>query len=81
MTKAFYQNLDGVLLVFDVTEERSYHSLTKWLAQIKEIKPCPYVIAGNKADREEDRIVSDEQIADLEERFNTKCLLTSAKDG
>jgi len=60
MTKAFYQNLDGVLLVFDVTDERTYHSLTKWLKQIKEIKPCPYMIAANKVDIEDDRIISDE---------------------
>lgn len=71
MTKAFYQNLDGVLLVFDVTDMRSYDSLTKWLAQIKEIKPCPYMIAANKADLSDERVIDDDKVADLEQRFNT----------
>ena len=62
MTKAFYQNLDGVLLVFDLTDEKSYNNLTKWLQQIKEVKPCPYLIAGNKIDLKDERIISDEQI-------------------
>ena len=31
MTKSFYQNLDGVLLVFDVTNHKSFASLNQWL--------------------------------------------------
>lgn len=34
MTNSFYKGLDGVMLVFDVTNEKSYLNLTKWLNQI-----------------------------------------------
>lgn len=60
MTKSFYRDLDGVLLVFDLTKEKSFQSLTKWLSQINEIRPCPYIIAGNKADLELQRAIDDD---------------------
>ena len=31
MAKSFYQNLDGVILVFDLTNEKSFSNLNKWL--------------------------------------------------
>jgi small GTP-binding protein len=81
MTKSFFQQLDGVLLVFDVTQEKSVSSLTKWLQQIHETKPCPYMIAANKCDLEDQRIISEEQIGEIEERFATQCVPTSAVTG
>ncbi|CDW82852.1 ras-related protein rab-10 [Stylonychia lemnae] len=81
MTKQFYQNLDGVMLVFDMTNEKSYNNLTKWLGQINEIRPCPYVITANKADLEEQRMICDEQVELIEQKFNTQCILTSAMTG
>jgi GTPase SAR1 family protein len=68
---SFYKNLDGVMLVFDLTNEKSFQNLTKWLSQINQVKPCPYMISGNKADLEPDRIVSDEEIKDIEQKFNS----------
>ena len=31
ITNTFYRGLDGVMLVFDLTKEKSYKNLTKWL--------------------------------------------------
>lgn len=81
MTNSFYKGLDGVLLVFDVCDERSFDNLTKWLSQINQIKPCPYFIAGNKADMVHDRVIDDESVAQLEHDFNSRCFLTSAVTG
>ena len=39
------------------------------------------VIAGNKADLEDERIVTDQQIKELSSEFNTDCFLTSAVTG
>ena len=81
MTKSFYQKLDGVLLVFDMTNDKSFTSLNKWLTQINEIRPCPYIITGNKADLESQRTIDEDQIKETEERFNTQCIPTSAVTG
>lgn len=81
MTNSFYKGLDGVLLVFDMTNEKSFHNLTKWLNQINQIKPCPYFIAGNKSDLVAERIIDDESVAQLETVFNSTCFLTSALTG
>jgi len=63
MTNNFYKGLDGVMLVFDLTDEKSFHNLKKWLNQIK---PCPYFIAGNKSDLQNERIIDDSLIETLE---------------
>jgi len=55
--------LDGVILVFDMTNERSYNNLTKWLGQINEIRPCPYIIAANKSDLEDQRMIGDDELS------------------
>ena len=70
-----------MLLVFDVTNDRTYDNLTKWLNQINEIKPCPFFIAGNKADLEEERIVDDDAVRTMEQNFNSRCFLTSSVTG
>ena len=69
------------MLVFDLTNDKSFSSLNKWLTQINEIRPCPYIIAANKADLERNRTIDDDQIKETEERFNTQCILTSAFTG
>ena len=81
MTNSFYKGLDGVLLVFDVTNEGTCQNLTKWLNQINEIKPCPYFIMGNKADLSHERMIEEGDIQKLEKAFNSKCFLTSAFTG
>ena len=81
MTKQFYQSLDGVILVFSVTDEKSYDNLTRWLNQLLEIKPCPYLIAANKVDLEDDRVILEEQIEEATRKFQTYCVETSAQTG
>lgn len=69
------------MLVFDLTKEKSYKNLTKWLSQIEQNKPCPLVIVGNKVDLENERVIYDENIEELNTNFNTQCFLTSAVSG
>ena len=36
LPKKYYQNADGVLLLFDVTEEDTFNNVTKWMNDVKE---------------------------------------------
>ena len=51
----FYNNIDGVLLVFDVTSRQSFESLDSWLKELRKYgistANTTLVLVGNKADK------------------------------
>ena len=51
----FYSNVDGVLLVFDVTSRQSFESLDSWLNKLRKYgistENTTLVLVGNKADK------------------------------
>lgn len=59
----YYQNADGVLILFDVTNKESYDNVNKWIEDIKKSggndKKCMYLI-GNKIDINEREVTRDE---------------------
>merc|ERR1712045_793748 len=58
---AFYRGADACLLVYDVTDPRSFESLQNWksefLKQVGSESDFPFVVMGNKMDRETERRV------------------------
>ena len=64
ITKNFYRNADGILFVFDVTNEDSFNHLKNWLITSEDIeKDFKKIIVGNKMDLE-DKIVINKEKAD-----------------
>jgi len=59
---AFYRGADACLLVYDVTDPRSFENLQNWrsefLKQIGSESNFPFVVLGNKVDKEQDRRIS-----------------------
>ena len=51
----FYSNVDGVLLVFDVTSRQSFESLDSWINELRKYgistENTTLVLIGNKADK------------------------------
>ena len=62
ITNAYYKGAKGALLVFDLTNEESFHSVDKWLKELRnEADINIYVILiGNKSDLVESRKVKNE---------------------
>jgi small GTP-binding protein len=67
LPKKYYQNADGVLLLFDVTNEQTFNNVTNWMKDVKEnsIKDgkdskIALFLIGNKIDKP-DRVISREQ--------------------
>lgn len=60
---AFYRGADACILVYDITAEKSFEQLNSWrdefLNQASPRDPdnFPFVVIGNKVDRESDRRV------------------------
>ncbi|MFK7823946.1 MAG: Rab family GTPase [Oligoflexales bacterium] len=75
-------NLDGALIVFDLTEPSSLENIDVWIDIIRTIsKKTPIVLIGNKADNKKSRLV-DRKIAERFARsYGLKYYETSAKNG
>ena len=65
ITQAYFKSASGFLLVFDITDEKSFESYTfnKWLDHIKTLgrKNVPVILVGTKCDLEEKRQISRER--------------------
>ena len=82
ITKSFYQRADGILLVFDLTNETTFHKVSSWINAIEE-SASPNVIkflVGNKVDLTELRVVETEDAKRLSESFQMKYYETSARN-
>ena len=75
----YYKKSDGILLVFDVTQESSFIALNNWLTIIKDKAPqANIVLVGQKCDLNE-RVISEDKIKELTEQFGIEYFETSAK--
>ena len=76
----YYKKSDGILLVFDVTQESSFIALNNWITIIKEKAPqANIILVGQKCDLFE-RDISEEKITELTEEFGIEYFETSAKN-
>ena len=70
ITSNYYKNADGIILMFDVTDQKSYEHISNWCKEIKEKskKDIEILIVGNKIDLP-DRFKSKEEFQnDLKEQ-------------
>ena len=81
--KTFYQGVDGVLFVSDLTREETVEPLLEWSSTVQKHSPTfSKVLIGNKADIEENRTVTDQQLAEIAAKLDVDVkFVTSAKTG
>ena len=60
LTQNYYNAAKGVMLVYDVTNSKSFENIEKWLSKLKAHgnEDAEMLIIGNKCDLEEKRLVS-----------------------
>ena len=63
ITKKFYKDSHGILLIYDVTSKYSFDNLEGRIESIKKeiLKPIPIYLVGNKIDIAERRVITKEQ--------------------
>lgn len=84
ITRSYYRNSVGVLIVFDITKRASFESITSWLSEAKfHIEPhqAVYMIIGHKSDCETERQVSPREGSQFAKVNGLKYMETSAKNG
>eukprot|EP01062_Namystynia_karyoxenos_P029214 TRINITY_DN21992_c0_g1_i1.p1 TRINITY_DN21992_c0_g1~~TRINITY_DN21992_c0_g1_i1.p1 ORF type:complete len:261 (+),score=58.25 TRINITY_DN21992_c0_g1_i1:84-785(+) len=84
ITGGYYRGANGVVVVYDVTDEMSFDSVEQWLAEIDR-NNCPSsaqrVLVGNKIDESSRRVVPRDDGRRLADTVDVGFFECSAKDG
>ena len=82
ISKNLISRVQGVLILFDITNETSYTNLNSWIKTIKDQGgKMPILIVGNKSDLEDKRIVKAEDAKNFARSEKMKYMETSCKTG
>merc|ERR1711907_545291 len=81
ITQAYYRGAMGILLVYDVTDDKSYNNIRTWMRNIEQHanEQVVKILLGNKCDMPDKKMVTYEQGADLAKEFSIQFYETSAK--
>lgn len=82
ITTAYYRGAMGILLVYDVTDERSFNNIRTWFSNVEQhaSEGVHKILIGNKCDWEEKRAVTTEQGQKLADELGIPFLEVSAKN-
>ena len=52
ITSSYYKNIDGIIVMYDVTNSESFHNVQLWLQEVSLFAPdgCIKILVGNKCD-------------------------------
>uniref|UniRef100_A0A8L2QAL6 small monomeric GTPase n=1 Tax=Rattus norvegicus TaxID=10116 RepID=A0A8L2QAL6_RAT len=81
ITTAYYRGAMGIMLVYDITNEKSFDNIRNWIRNIEEHASADVekMILGNKCDVNDKRQVSKERGEKLALDYGIKFMETSAK--
>ncbi|KAH0790792.1 ras-like gtp-binding protein ypt1 [Histomonas meleagridis] len=81
ITKSFLRGADGILLVFDLTNQNSFDMVNDWMNSIKEnaSSTVDIFLVGNKSDLT--RVVSQDKIDEFQKTNGVRYFETSACTG
>lgn len=82
ITTAYYRGAMGILLVYDVTDERSFLSIRNWIANIDQFasEGVNRILIGNKCDMTTRRVIEYSAGKMLADEYGIRFLETSAKN-
>ena len=81
ITTAYYRGAMGILLVYDVTDEKSFNNIRTWFSNVEQhaSEGVNKILIANKCDWDERRVISEEQGRALAEELKIPFIETSAK--
>ena len=83
LQKQYYNQVDGILFVFDITNRESFNIIPVWLEKVKENsnEGVIGILLGNKSDLDDMREISFQEGKKLGDDFNFKYFEISAFNG
>merc|ERR1712167_341749 len=81
ITQAYYRGAMGILLVYDVTDDKSFSNIRTWMRNIEQHanEQVVKILLGNKCDMPDKKMVAYEKGSDLAKEFTIQFFETSAK--
>nr|CAD7572279.1 unnamed protein product [Timema californicum] len=81
ITTAYYRGAMGIMLVYDITNEKSFENIKNWIRNIEENASADVekMLLGNKCELTEKRQVTKERGEQLAIEYGIKFMETSAK--
>ena len=81
ITKNLFTRVQGIIILYDITNKQSFLNISNWIKNIKEEDDTvPFTVAGNKCDLEMKREVPIEEATKYCDENNVDFLETSAKE-
>jgi small GTP-binding protein len=82
ITKNYFRGSDGIMLIYDITNQMSFNNIRNWITQIKDSlgDDARITLVGNKVDLESNRIVLKEDGIKLANEHGFSFFETSAKE-
>ena len=82
ITTSYFRGAQGILLLYDVTDRRSFESIRNWVSQIQQHADVNVnkILVGNKCDMLDEKVVSTEEGQKLAREFGMDFFECSAKN-
>jgi len=82
VTRSYYKNSNGIVLIFDLTSRKSFNQLKKWVNEINDYCPkeSEIILVGNKSDCN-NRTIEKEEAQLFAKKNNYDYIETSALNG
>jgi small GTP-binding protein len=83
VSKAYFRNAVGAVLMFDITQESTFEDLSTWLADLQQLAhPNAFVLlVGNKSDLEDQRRIGVQEAKHFANQHRLEYIETSALSG
>ena len=81
ITKSYFNNADGILFVYDISDHKSFEEVKNWIFESENIgNDFQKLLIGNKCDLKHKIVVTREEVNDYCKEKNIEFIETSAKD-
>ena len=83
ITRAYYKNSACALIVYDITNRKSFQSIKTWLNECRDMcsKNVLIILVGNKSDLDGKRVITKDEGFKFAQENNLKFFETSALNG
>ena len=83
ISKSYFRNAVGAILVFDISNLDSFDELAAWLGDLHSLCAvnAQILLVGNKSDLENERQVSQQKVKEFADEHHLEYIETSAKTG
>ncbi len=82
LRKLYLEGANGALLVYDMTNQKSYEKLDEWVQSFREARDdAPVILIGNKSDLKKQIKINESKSSDYADNNNMGMIITSAKTG